>query len=130
MKKSMLILQVFVSGLILFFFYQKTPIEDVLQALKSTVPAYLGIAILIMGANHLVLALRAKMLTDAQGFRITLMRILAINFASQFYKLIFPGGMLALVAYPPRFFNETGVFWMRAILLLLFLAWAVMSFAL
>ena len=97
MKKSMLILQVFVSGLILFFFYQKTPIENVLQALKLTVPAYLGIAILIMGANHLVLALRAKMLTDAQGFRITLMRILAINFASQFYKLIFPGGMLALV---------------------------------
>ncbi len=37
---------------------------------------------------------------------------------------------MALVAYPPRFFNETGVFWMRAILLLLFLAWAVMSFAL
>jgi len=116
MKNFLVILQVLVSGLILFFFYQETPFEKVLQALKLTVPAYLGTAILIMGANHFVLALRAKMLTDAQGFQIALMRILAINFASQFYKLIFPGGMLALVgARAYKLYrierNATGALW-------------------
>lgn len=97
MNTALLAVPFVVSAALLFAIYSVVPFAEVGAVLGTANSAFLAATLPAVAAVQLVIALRLRVLTLAQGFRLGLRRVISINLASHFYKLIFPGGMATFI---------------------------------
>jgi len=97
MRRRVLWAQLLVSGALIFALWRSIPFAALWEGLASTRVAPLLAAVGVVLANHVALAWRTRVVTASQGFELGLLRVLQINAAGLFYKLVIPGGTLSSI---------------------------------
>ena len=83
------------SALLLAALARLVPVEEVVAALRSAAPLPIVAGMLLVVPKLLTAGLRLRALVRAQGLRLRLGQLIALNLITSFYSLLLPGQLVA-----------------------------------
>ena len=89
-----LLLKVSISGSLLYYIFQVTPLDQIIKTLSRATPSFVLFALSFFCLERIIMAFQLKRIMDSLGMGLTTIQIFRINLITTFYELFLPGSVV------------------------------------